>query len=107
MQELKPCPFCGASAGKYWGALEGVICGSCQAQVIGAGPVDDIETWNRRAPDPVAARASVVDDNIDTAWNVLMQRRCATPVAERHKVKRILSVSRDDIAAAITAARSA
>ena len=75
MQELKPCPWCGGNdlgtTDDEYGIF-GVVCWSCQAQGPGKQSSDDAdEAWNRRAPDPAAARASVVEEAAKVAETTL------------------------------------
>ena len=57
MQELKPCPFCGATEelieyGNYTGTMRGrayVCCLECFAEITGSTVREAIAAWNRRA----------------------------------------------------------
>ena len=50
--ELKPCPFCGGEARRYFGNwdMHGVVCGKCGAKIYGyAIKAAATRAWNRRA----------------------------------------------------------
>lgn len=52
MNELKPCPFCGGKARRYYGHtdLYGVVCKKCAAKIYGYGSkASATKAWNRRA----------------------------------------------------------
>lgn len=52
MAELKPCPFCGGEAKRYYGYhdMYGVTCKKCSAKVYGyASKGGATKAWNRRA----------------------------------------------------------
>ena len=50
--KLKPCPFCGGEARRYFGNTDchGVVCKKCGAKVFGyASQASATRVWNRRA----------------------------------------------------------
>ena len=52
MAELKPCPFCGGEARRYYGAVSchGVTCAKCTAKIYGYKTKGAAtKAWNRRA----------------------------------------------------------
>lgn len=52
--ELKPCPFCGGEARRYYGNhdMYGVTCKKCTAKIFGyATKASATRAWNRRADD--------------------------------------------------------
>lgn len=54
MAKLKPCPFCGGEANRYYGSRDayGVCCTKCTAKVYGYWTKGAAtRAWNRRAND--------------------------------------------------------
>ena len=52
--KLKPCPFCGGKARRYYGNhdMHGVVCNKCGAKQYGyANQASATKAWNRRADD--------------------------------------------------------
>lgn len=55
MAELKPCPFCGGEAFKYFsgnpscGYFLEIICKNCGCQTTRLHEAEAIKLWNRRA----------------------------------------------------------
>jgi Lar family restriction alleviation protein len=50
--ELKPCPFCGGEARRYYGNydMHGIVCKKCSAKVYGyANQAAATKAWSRRA----------------------------------------------------------
>ena len=51
-RELKPCPFCGGEARRYYGNydMHGITCKKCTAKIYGyANKASATRAWNRRA----------------------------------------------------------
>ena len=50
--KLKPCPFCGGEARRYYGHMDcyGITCKKCSAKIYGyANKASAARAWNRRA----------------------------------------------------------